>query len=94
MRSGHCQFHSVLPDGLFVPREGDETGPLEFVLLPAPSREDIGTLTERVAHGITRLVEKVSAEESDLSRLDETAAPMQRALPAQFRRRSHIQKAV
>ncbi|MCA9755200.1 MAG: transposase [Candidatus Eisenbacteria bacterium] len=43
----HPHFHSLIPDGLFVPVPGREE--LEFVPLPPPSAEEVRTLTERIA---------------------------------------------
>lgn len=49
-------FHSVLPDGLFVPSQPD--GTLAFVPLPEPTSGDIEALLLKIAGRITAAIEK------------------------------------
>jgi hypothetical protein len=59
--------------------EGEADAPLVFRELPIPAREEVEQLTETIARRITRLVEKLSEEETG-HHLDETAAALQAAL--------------
>jgi len=80
----HPHFHSLIPDGLFVPVPGREG--LEFVPLPAPSAEEVRTLTERIAARITKRVRKLVEEEGELgTRLGDTALAMESSLLAAMR---------
>ena len=59
---------------------------LEFVPLPAPSAEEVETLTERVASRITRRVRRlVEEEEEEGTRLEETALSLESSLLAAMR---------
>ena len=77
-------LHSIVPDGLFVPDSG--TGSLAFVPLPAPTPEEIGCLTERIARRLTRLVERHVADEARTGALmEETVAALREALSTAVR---------
>ncbi len=56
--------HSVVPDGLFVPHDGD--GPLTFVPLPPPTDEEVLGLTARLAQRLTARFERHRALTDDL----------------------------
>ena len=75
----HPHFHSVLPDGLFVPVRGREE--LEFEALPAPSAEEVVALTEKIARRITKRVRRlVEAEREEGRLLEETAQRLESTL--------------
>jgi hypothetical protein len=73
-----------VPDGLFVTEGG--AGPLDFVALPAPTPEEIGRLTERIARRLTGVVERYVADEARSGALmEETVAALREALSAAVR---------
>ncbi len=75
----HPHFHTLIPDGLFVPVAGCEE--LEFVSLPPPNAEEVASLTERIARRITKRVRKLlEGEEERGSRLEETVLSMESSL--------------
>ena len=82
----HPHFHTLIPDGLFVPRRLDAPAdsthaPLTFVTLPPPTPEEVEALTECIARRVTALVVRiVEDEETTGGRLDESAASLQAAL--------------
>jgi len=73
----HPHFHSLVPDGLFVPGPDDR---LQFRPLPPPTPEEISSLTHRIGERVTRLVTKMAeAEALDGGWLEETAVAMREA---------------
>jgi len=60
----HPHLHSVAPDGLFVPHDGD--GPLTFVPLPPPSDDEVLALTAHLAQRLTARYQRHRAATDDL----------------------------
>jgi len=55
-------FHTVMPDGLFVPGAG---GARVFALLPPPTDEDIRTLAERLAQRLSAIAARRADDQAD-----------------------------
>ncbi len=76
----HLHGHSLLPDGLFVPDNGDR---LTFVPLPDPTTEEIEELTLKIARRLTTVVHRLCGDEFETQELlAQTVAALQEALVA------------
>jgi len=81
--NANVHFHSLTPDGLFVP---DPAGNLSFTPLDPPSDDDVARLTHRVVRRLTKLASRYLAErEDEYTDPDDEQATLQHALSVALR---------